>query len=180
MVMKHVCLALISLLCAASTTFDNPIVGDKGPALDEGLIGHWSATKDDARVQVVITRDGDAGKLVYVCAEPGKEPETGEFRLVTARIEQHDFGSVQELGGSNRSWFFFRYELTVPGKLTIYSDSDRFWTDAVENKQVSGRIEGSQLRTATVNASSAELRALVQGYGALIFSDEPLVELTRE
>ena len=178
--MKHVCLALLCLFCAACTTFENPIVADGGPALDEALIGHWTAAKDDARVDIVITRDGAEGRLAFTGIEPGKEPETGDLRLVTARIERHDFGSVQELGTGNMSWRFFRYELTAPGRLTIYSDSGNFWVDAVDNKQVTGKVEGTNVRSVVVTASSDELRAIVQGYGAVIFSDEPLVEFRKE
>jgi len=178
--MKHVCLALLCLFCAACTTFENPIVADGGPALDEALIGHWTAAKDDARVDIVITRDGAEGRLAFTGIEPGKEPETGELRLVTARIERHDFGSVQEQGTGSRSWRFFRYELAAPGRLTIYSDSGDFWADAVDNKQVAGKVEGTNVRSVVVTASSDELRAIVQGYGAVIFSDEPLVEFRKE
>ena len=178
--MKHVCLVLLCLLCVACTKFENPIVGEKGPALDEALIGHWSAEKDDSRFEVVITRNGDEGKLEFKATEPGKQPETGVTRLITARIEHHDFGSVLDAGVGDKSWRYFRYEFSAPGKLTIYPDDDGFWTRAVHDKLVSGTVEGTQVRSATITASSEELRVLVQGYGAVIFKDEPVAELTRE
>jgi len=181
--MKHVCLALLCLLCAACTRFENPIVGEKGPALDEALVGHWSAAKDDSRFEVVITRNGDEGKFEYRSTTPGKEPETGVARLITARIERHDFGSALDADDKDRSWRFFRYELSAPDKLTIYLPDEEFWADAVRNKQVSGTAptgEGLQFQGTVVTASSEELRALVQGYGPVIFKDEPVVELTRQ
>ena len=75
--MKYVCLVLLCLLCVACTKFENPIVGEKGPALDEALIGHWSAEKDDSRFEVVITRNGDEGKLEFKATEPGKQDQKG-------------------------------------------------------------------------------------------------------
>jgi len=50
----------------------------------------------------------------------------------------------------------------------------------VPNKQVAGKVEGTNVRSVVVTASSDELRAIVQGYGAVIFSDEPLVEFRKE
>jgi hypothetical protein len=178
--MKHVCLALLCLLCTACTRFENPIVGEQGPALDEALIGHWAAEKDGSRLEIVITRDGEEGKLAFAATEPGKEPETGVTRLITARIERHDFGSVLDAGDGGSSWRYFRYELATANRLTIYPDDDAFWTRAVNDKLVTGTVAGTQVRTATITASSDELRALVQGYGAVIFKDEPVAELTRE
>jgi hypothetical protein len=187
--MKQVCLALLCLLCAACTRFENPILGEKGPAFDEALVGHWSAEKDDSRFEVVITRNGDEGKVEYKSTEPGKEPETGATRLITARIERHDFGSVVDADDKAKSWRFFRYELSAPNKLTIYLPDEDFWTGAVKNKQVTGTIDGHQesvpaegvkLLSTVVTASSEELRTLVQGYGPVIFKDEPVVELTRQ
>ena len=178
--MKRVCLVLLCLLCAACTNFENPIIGEKGPALDDSLVGRWSAEKDRGRLEVVITRNGIEGKVENTSTERGKEPETETLRLITARIERHDFGSLGIRDEQGKDWRFFRYELQAPGRLTIYLDDEDFWSRAIKDKQVSSTTECATVCKTVVTASSEELRALVQGYGPVIFSEEPVIELTRE
>jgi len=178
--MKHVCLVLLCLLCAACTNFQNPVIGENGPALDEALVGHWTAVNDESRYEIEITRNGTEGKAVITTIEPGKDTETAVTRLITARIERHDFGSLGGTGDQDKSWSLFRYELPAPGRLAIYLDDGTYWSKAIRDKLVSGTNECGKICNTVVTASSEELRAVVQGYGPVIFKAEPVIELTRE
>ena len=51
--MRNAFLGLLFLLCGACARFENPIVAESGPALDQALIGRWFAEGPDGRVRVL-------------------------------------------------------------------------------------------------------------------------------
>lgn len=175
-------LAAATLACTACTKFENPVIAETGPELDPALIGHWSCSEERGSVSIDIRLDGDAGHLSLVSVEKGKDPENEEARLVTARLERMTFASVGSGEAGKEEWNLVRYELRGPGKLTIYLDNGRFWTNAVRDKLVSGefRKSSSGATSTVVTASSEEMRKVVLGYGSVIFEDTAACEFTRE
>jgi len=174
-------LAAVGLACGC-TKFDNPIVAESGPALDAGLIGLWSCT-DEGRgsMSLDIARDGDAGRVIIVSTGKGEEPQTDQGRLITARLERNTYASVRGGEDGKDGWTLLRYELRDPGRLTIYLDNGKFWTDAVRDRIVSGNIGMTEAKdgnlsvsATTVTASSDEMRKVVLGYGGVIFDDNPV------
>src|SRR4030095_9586281 len=136
-ILSNAVLALLFLVCGACARFENPIVAKDGPQFDEALLGQWFGEGEDGTFEMDITRNGSEGRILFTGTKEGEPPESGEMRLITARLEQHTFGSVAALKeGSN--WFLFRYELVPPDRLVIYHDNDKFWDEAVRNKLVSG------------------------------------------
>ena len=169
------------LVCTGCTSFENPIVGEGGPALDSALIGRWSCIEEQGSAHLEITRDGNEGHLRMTVTENGKPAETEDARLITARVEQQTFASVWGGNEGRESWTLVRYELHPPGRLSIYLDNNRFWNDAVRNKIVPGELGSGDLGTsARVTASSVELGKIVQGYGSLIFDDTTELVFTRD
>ena len=80
---------------------------------------------------------------------------------------------------ARRSWALLRYELTND-VLILYAEKDNYWLDAVRNKQVTGVVDSEgPVVSANVTASKKELRTFVQGYASVIFSEDPLLVLTR-
>ena len=172
-------LAALLLLCAACARFENPILAESGPRFDEGLAGEWFAEAGDGGFELVIERNGGEGRLVTIETQGDKEPESDEFRIITARLDQQTFASVANLKeGSN--WMLFRYELVPPDRLIIYPNDNTVLDAAVRDKLLPGKSDayGSE-RDSTVTASSEELRAFVQGYGSVIFKDETAAEFRR-
>ena len=159
-------------------------MAESGPALDEALIGRWACT-DEERGSIVLdlVRDGDTGHVTVTSTEKDREPEIEQGRLITARLERLTYASVGKEEDGKSNWTLVRYELRGRNRMTIYMDNSRFWTDAVRNKIVSGRIEESKgivLTSKTVvTASSDELRKVVLGSGSVIFDDTPVCEFTR-
>ena len=179
MIPRNALLAALFLLCAACARFENPVVAESGPRFDEGLAGHWFAGNEDGKFEMVIARSGEEGRIVTTETESGKEPESDELRLVTARLEQQTFASVAELK-EDSNWILFRYELVPPDRLIVYQDDDTFWDDAVRNRLIPGDADAAaRERNSKVTASSEELREFVRGYGSVIFKDEPGAELRR-
>ena len=124
--MRNVCLALLFLLCAACARFENPIVAEDGPALDEALIGHWLFENPDGTFEMEISRHGKEGHVAHhrhrggQGARDGKVPpghrETGAPGIRRA--------SLAERMRPNR-WLLFRYELNTPDRADHYQDDDR-------------------------------------------------------
>lgn len=132
-----------------------------------------------------IAREGDAGRATVVSRENGQEPKTDNGRLVTARIDRYTYASISTREDGKDYWTLVRYELPDPNRLTIYLDNGKFWTDAVNNNVVSGRIEKSKsgmiANSTIVTASSDEMYKVVLGYGSVIFDDVPIAcEFTRD
>lgn len=174
---------LIGLICVALTAcarFENPIATSEGPRFDDALVGRWVGEYEDGTFELNIARNGNEGRILTTEREAGKEPETDELRLVTARLEQQSFASVSGLeAGSN--WTLFRYELVARDRLVLYLDDDKFWDEAVRNKLVPGKTdESGKERSSTVTASSEQLSAFVLGYGSVIFNDQPGAEFRRK
>jgi hypothetical protein len=168
------------LACAGCTKFEHPIVAETGPALDEALVGRWEASDERGSIRIEVARDGDAGRLTAIVTEKDRPPETEAGRLITARVDRQTFASFSGEQDGAETWTLVRYELHGPDRLSIYLDNNRFWDDAVRNRLVTGAIdEKSMIRTATVTASSEELRRVVQGYGSVIFDDRAQLELAR-
>jgi hypothetical protein len=172
-------LYLALLAPTACARFENPIVAEDGPRFDEALAGHWFAEGEEGKFEMVIEREGAQGRIVTTETKAGKDPESDQLRLITARLGQQNFASVAGLK-QDSNWMLFRYELVPPGRLIVYQDNDGFWDDAVRNGLVPGdSAADGKVRNSTVTASSEELRAFVQGYGSVIFKDQPAVEFTR-
>jgi hypothetical protein len=178
-------LLVVFLACVGCTRFEHPIVGPEGPALDAALVGDWEFRSDEGLVQITIERDGGAGKLVMTGHEEGKDPETDHFRLITARVGQRTYASLQSTGPVKDgkrplTWVFFEYEIPSPDLLLVHRDDDQRWGEAVRDGTLAGKSgEDSGVKTLTVTASEADLRAFVAGYGSVIFSDEVLAEFRR-
>jgi len=167
-------------LCSACTRFDNPIVGEAGPALDSAVVGSWEFKNDKGTMRADIVNVDGAGRLVTTMLERGKPPEIDEYRFITATLEQMKFASIRSLGHPDASWLLFRYELPSPDVLVVYGDDPGFWRESVNNRQIAGSVEQKdRLSVTTVTASESELRAFVLGYGSVIFNDDEPKELRR-
>jgi len=179
--MRAFALLAAVVACTGCSRFEHPIVGAQGPELDAALIGDWEAAQDDDHVRLRIGRDRDAGLLVLSGVNEGKSHED-RLHLVTSRIGQSTFASVQAVGESTPdeapgSWYYFRYELPAPDRLVIYADDGERWRDAVRDGLVAGSTpEDPKAKNFTVTTSGAELRAFLEGYGAVIFKDEATAE----
>jgi len=112
--------------------------------------------------------------------EGRKQPETGELRLITGRTDARTFGQVLKGDDLVPYWRVFRYQFDTPDRVTLYLDNLKFWTEAVKNRELAGNMERAELGSAHISASTEEVAAFVQKYGAVIFDEEPLFELTRE
>lgn len=179
--MKHVCLALLCLLCAACARFEHPIVAESGPRFDDALAGHWMIESEEGLFEMDIRRAGDEGLVVLTSTKKGEAPETDTARLITARLERQTFASVAGVTADS-NWLLFRYEFATPDRLVIYQDDDEFWDQAVNNRLIASRSDQDpdpKVRNATITASSDELRAFVLGYGGVIFKDQPAATFTR-
>lgn len=173
-------LAAILLACTACTRFENPLVGDGGGSFDPALAGRWSTTTDQGTVQLDISAREDRGHARLTVTEPGKPAEVDEGRLVTARIDRWTFASLFGDKRGGQTWTLVRYELHAPDRLAIYPDNNRFWKNAIHDQLIPGELTGGQLgQSATVTASSEELRGFILGYGSVIFEDTPILEFTR-
>ena len=180
----------VCLLCVGCsqgyTHFDHPIVDERGYRVDPSLVGRWAvelepeAGDEAERIpDVSISPDGEV-TFEMPPGEPGKDLKLERLRLVTARIGNDTFASLQTGESGHDTWAYFRYWMPEPGVVSYASDSTRFWKDAVRNKMVSGVIETTSTgEGTTVTASEAELRAFVLGYGRVIFADEELGRLRR-
>jgi len=165
--------------CAACTRFENPIEGKDGVELDDAILGNWRMERPEGRMDLSIIGEGGSGMLVAEINEQGKDPEDVSGRVLTAKIESHNFLSLRETGASADGWRFFRYEISG-ARFRLYPDADKFWMNAIKNKVVTGRIEKEKgLEYAVVTASGEELYSVVRGYSAVIFSDEMIYELVR-
>ena len=172
-------LLLVVLSCAGCTSFRNPIVAESGPALDSALVGRWVASSDEGTVELDIKAEGREGVVIARSSKTGEAPEVEELRLITAKLERATYGSVNARDKPEDSWTLFAYEIAAD-RLLIRTDNGRFWRDAVRDKIVSGVIEQKDwTQTVTVTASEQELRAVVLGYGSVIFNDEPVLELAK-
>ena len=177
--MRNAFLAMLFLLCGACARFENPIVAESGPALDQALVGRWFAEGPDGRFEMEIVRDGNEGRIVATSTEKGEAPKSEELRLITARLERQTFASVTGTGPEG-NWTLLRYELVTPDRLVIYLDDDGAWDDAVRNKLIPGDAdEAGKVRNSRVTASSEELRVFILGYGSVIFGDQPNGEFRR-
>jgi hypothetical protein len=173
-------LLLAVLLCTGCTSFQNPIIGETGPALDSALAGRWMAITNEGTVELEVSAAGGEGVAIITSTKTGETPEREELRLITAKLGRLTYGSVKAIDKPESSWTLFVYEV-VANRLLIRSDNNRFWNDAVRDHLVSGTIEKKDwTQTVTVTASEQEMRAVILGYGPVIFNDEPLVELQRE
>jgi len=177
--MRNAFLALLFLLCGACARFENPIVAESGPALDQALIGRWFSENADGKFEMEIVRNGNEGRVVATSTKKGEAPESEELRLLTARLERQTFASVTDIG-PDHNWMLFRYELVTPDRLVVYQDNDRFWSDAVRDKLITGDDNANgRVRNSRVTASSEELRVFILGYGSVIFGDQPSGEFKR-
>ena len=171
--------ALVLLFCAGCTSFDNPIVSEHGPRFDGALTGSWAGTGSDGSIKVEIRPEGDEGLAIVDTTDPEGETEHALLRLITARLDRMTYGSVKETGRPEDSWVLFQYEVQGD-RLIIRADNESFWSGAVRNKIVSGTIATKDLgQSVTVTASEKEMRAVVLGYGSVIFDIEPRIELQR-
>jgi len=182
--MRTAALLLVVLACAGCSRFEHPILGEGGPALDAALVGDWEAARDDEHVRIHIERDGDAGLAVLTKVENGRSEED-RAHLITSRVGQLTFMSVQSASQSKPddepgSWYHFRYELPTPDRLVVYSDDGTRWRAAVHDGLVAGEVsDDPRVQTFDVTASGPELRKFLEGYGAVIFRDEPAAEFQR-
>ena len=173
-------LTLLVLSCIGCTSFQNPIVGKHGPRFDAALTGRWVAVASEGTIEIDIRPVGREGLVIADATQAGEAPEHTELRLITAKLERITYGSVQEHGKPKDSWNLFQYEI-VGDRLVIRSDNSKFWSDAIRDKLVTGTIEKKDwTQSVTVTASEQELRAVVLGYGSVIFNSEPLLEFQRK
>lgn len=171
---------LLVLMCAGCTSFQNPIVGKGGSRFDPALTGRWVADTNERTIELDIRPEGREGLVIADATQAGEPPEHTELRLITAKLERITYGSVKERGKPEESWNLFQYEI-VGDRLVIRSDNNRFWSDAVRDKLVTGTIEKKDwTQSVTVTASEQELRAVVLGYGSVIFNNEPLLEFQKK
>ena len=179
MMLRNALLALAVLLCGACARFENPIVAEDGPTLDEALVGRWFTENPDGKFEMEIVRNGNEGRIVATGTEVGEAPKSEELRLVTARLERLSFASVTDVT-PDHNWTLIRYELVTPDRLIVFQDNDRFWSDAVKNKLIAGDDDHSgKVQNLRVTASSGELRVIILGYGSVIFEDQPSAEFRR-
>jgi len=176
----RVVLLVTALLLGGCTRFEHPVISESAPALDEALIGHWRGDNGEYRVELEVARNGAEGKVRLTLVEGRKQPETGELRLITGRTDARTFGQVLKVDDLVPYWRVFRYQLDTPDRVTLYLDNLKFWTEAVKNRELAGNMERAELGSAHISASTEEVSAFVQKYGAVIFDEEPLFELTRE
>ena len=167
-------------LLTGCARFTNPAVDEGGPALDAGLLGQWKLQTKDGTVEVDIRRNGADGLVTMRSHESG-DPKTEQARLVTARLGQINLVSAQTLEGADRgSWSIFRYNLDGD-RLVITPGDDAYWKRAVEEGRIEGKVEKRQLAPLiTITASEAQLRALLLGYGNVIFVEDPTPEIVLE
>jgi hypothetical protein len=167
------------LACCGCTNFAHPIVAEGGRTLDAALIGTWQATDGDERIEIEVRREGADGRAVLRHEKAGRDVETSEWRVITARLEQFDYASAYLLGEQNVHWMLMTYQVRGE-RLTVRLDANEFWRRAVEEQIVPGGVEPHEFGSrVSVTASEAQMRAAVRGYGALIFSEQPDFELTR-
>ena len=175
----------IVLACAGCSRFENPIVGEDGPALDDALIGRWAADSGDEHVELRIERAGDGGLAALTGFKDGKAQED-RFHLITSRVGNLSFLSAQSAERADPtnpeerpgSWYYFRYELPTPDRLVLYADDGDRWRGAVLDGLVEGTADPKN-KTFSVTASSGELREFLEGYGSVIFKDEAAAEFHR-
>jgi hypothetical protein len=178
---RSIIAAMCLLLLAACTAFENPIVAQSGRTLDPALIGDWQASLPEGTLDLSIRRKGDGGIAKTRATKPDGTIEESEFEILTAKLERISYLSARERKEADTTWNFFAYEMPSADRLLLHIDDREFWRDAITNKIVSGTIEKERLsNTVTVTASEPELRAVVQGYGSVIFTDEVLADFTRQ
>lgn len=177
---RRIALLVTVLLLGGCTRFEHPVIAENAPALDEALIGHWRGDNGEYRVDLDVARDGAEGKVMLRLVEGRKEPEIGELRLITGRTDGRTFGQVLKADDLVPYWRVFRYQFDTPDRVTLYIDNLKFWTEAIKNGELAGNLERARMGSAHVSAPTGEVAAFVQKYGAAIFDEEPLFELTRE
>ena len=183
--MKYVCLTLLALSCSAcSRLFENPIVADGGPTLDPALVGHWEAENDEVSGwNSTIRREGEAGIAICESLDRDRKSETAEMNIITARLEQRSLrqpAAAREQRG-RASWELYATSSYPPDRVLVRYADIEFWKRAVRDKIVTGSIERTNYgESVTVTASSEEMRAVVLGYGAVLFKDEVAFELRRQ
>lgn len=173
-------LLVLTLLCAGCTKFENPIVDESGRTVDPALLGEWIGRDEQHEAHFKIERADGIGRLTAIEIKQGEPTEPESYRLITAKIGNEHFASVQSESPAESNWFFFRYEV-AGDRLRMNSDDDEFWQRAVADKMLPGNKDGEGLaRRVTVTASEKELREFVAGYGSVIFKAEVLAELERK
>jgi hypothetical protein len=173
-------LLALPVVLTGCARFANPAVAESGPAFDRALEGRWELRNEDESAELEIRREGAAG-LITVRSEESGQAKVERAPMVTARLGQLNLVSFQSQAPADRGyWSIFRYDIEGD-RLVITPGDDAYWRIAVEDGRLEGEVEQGTLTTSvTVTASEAQLRAVILGYGAVIFADDPTPEFVFE